>query len=241
MNKTPEEIDNQKIVGNVSVEDGKGGVLEVKDWYVYDSYIVIVTEYDEDFKDLFTCTRDQTDGHFNEDECKVLLKLLLKLVAEMNKRGIYHLDIKPSNFLYNVKTKQVKILDFGHSFYSEDNPWINKNCGTEGLRTPQQVKKKGFHGNDADMWGVAQTIYFCLQGNYAFKSDSEVLSKKLEFKVGVSEECKDLLRRMMSYETRDRLSQSEIIKHPWLEDSNGVPKKKTTAAACLKYFVCERR
>ena len=36
----------------------------------------------------------------------------------------------------------------------------------------------------------------------------------------------------MSYETRDRLSQSEITDHPWLKDSNGVT--KGNKGCCVK-------
>ena len=95
----------QEIAQNIVVENGTGSVLKMLDWYVYDIYFVLVTEYDEDFQCLFDCTSGQPDEHFTEDECKTIFKLVCKLVIKLNENGIFHLDIKPDNFLYN-KTKR---------------------------------------------------------------------------------------------------------------------------------------
>ena len=217
-NGIPDEVFIQNKAKNIIVENGKGTVLKVIDWYVYDNYTAIVTEYNKDFKSLYDCTCKLFYEHFSEDECKTIFKSLLNLVIELHKNNIFHLDIKPQNFLYNTKTKQIKIIDFGHSVFNdkEKSLKICKTCGTEGLITPQQVEKTDCFGKDVDLWGVAQTIYFCLQGNYAFDNDSEVLTKKLQFKVKVSEECKDLITRMLAYEVKDRMTPYEILKHPWL-------------------------
>ena len=111
------------------------------------------------------------------------------------------------------------MLDFGHSIFddTDGNPQITHDCGTEGLYTPQQAEDSDYYGRDADMmWGVAQTLYFCLQGGYAFDDDSEILHKKLQFNDEVSEECKDFIRKMLAYNVEDRLIQTEIFDHPWL-------------------------
>ena len=70
------------------------------------------------------------------------------------------------------------------------------------------------------MWGCAQVLYFCSQGDYAYEDDEEVLSKELEFKVEVGEECEDLMRKMLSYDVEDRLTAREVLDHPWLKDSD---------------------
>ena len=56
------------------------------------------------------------------------------------------------------------------------------------------------------MWGCAQVLYFCSQGNYACEDDKEVSSKELEFKVEASEDCEDLIRKTLSYNVEDRLT-----------------------------------
>ena len=217
-NDIPQEVYVQKIAQNINVDNGKGSVLKVLDWYVYDIYFVIITEYDEDFECLYDCTYDQPDEHFTEEQCKIIFKLICKLIIKLNENGIFHLDIKPSNFLYNTKTEEIKLLDFGHSVFddTEENPKINHECGTEGLYTPQQAENSDYYGRDADMWGVAQTLDFCLHGDYAFDDDYEILHKELEFNDEISEECKDFLRKMHAYNVQDRLTPTEIFENPWL-------------------------
>ena len=216
----PEEFLVQKIADKVNVQNGKGTVLEVMDWYVYDDQIIIVTEYDEDFEDLYDCTTDNDNEHFSEKEGKVIFKLLFELVRELNGLGIFHLDLKPSNVLYNVINQEMKLIDFdlAISVNPGEFPLVSEDYGTEGLRTPQQVNKEECYGNDVDLWGVGQTLFFCLQGTYAFQDDNEVTSKELKFNIEVSENCRDLLTRMLAKNVEDRMSPEEILDHPWLRE-----------------------
>ena len=38
---------------------------------------------------------------------------------------------------------------------------------------PQQVEDEDYYGRDVDLLGIAQTIYFCLQGCYAYENYTE--------------------------------------------------------------------
>ena len=44
-----------------------------------------------------------------------------------------------------------------------------KIIGTRICMTPQQINGEKSYGRDIDLWGVAQVVYYCLQGNYASK------------------------------------------------------------------------
>ena len=217
-NKKPIEVDIQEKAKDISVACGRGRVLETLDWYVYDTYFVTVTEYDVEYVDLFDVVANSTASYFDENECKTIFCLILELVSELNKKGIFHLDIKPDNFLYKRKTKEIKILDFGFALFkdAEENPEINFDCGTEGLESPQQILGSTFYGRDVDLWGVGVTIFFCLQGSYPFDNHDEVLSKQVEFKIKVSEDCKSLVTQMLAKNVEERMTLNEILNHPWL-------------------------
>lgn len=47
------------------------------------------------------------------DEVRFYLYELLKGLKNLKDLGIYHRDIKPGNFLYNIQTRQGMIIDFG--------------------------------------------------------------------------------------------------------------------------------
>lgn len=217
--KKPIEVDIQEKAKDISVACGRGRVLEILDWYVYDTYFVTVTEYDEEYKDLFDVVADSTSGYFDEEECKTIFRVILELVSELNKKGIFHLDIKPDNFLYKRKTGEIKILDFGLALFkdAEENPEITVNCGTEGLESPQQILGSSFYGRDVDFWGVGVTIFFCLQGSYPFDNHDEVLNKQVEFEIEVSDDCKSFVTQMLAKNVEKRMTTiNEILSHPWL-------------------------
>ena len=216
----PKEVFYQQKAEQVNIQNGKGTVLKVFDWYVYDKYFVIVTEYDENFRCLFNCVEDEDDKHLNEEECKIIFKLLFELVFELNKLGIFHMDLKAENVLYNREVNEIKLIDFGLALSDDpgENPELYGVCGTPGLETPEQVKEEDYYGKDVDMWGIAQTIFFCLQGYYPFKNNTDVKKWELKFRVEVSEDCKDLFTRMLSENVEDRMTPQEIRDHPWLKE-----------------------
>ena len=221
MENVPEEAFHQKIAEQVNIRNGKASVLKMLDWFIYDEYFVFVTEYDRDFIDLFDCTFYSRKRLFSENESKIIFKLLFELVGELHKIGIFHLDIKPENFLYNYKKHQIKLIDFGHARRGDPgkNLKIGGTSGTNGIRSPLQARKEEFYGKDADLWGIGQTLFFCLQGDYAFQDDSEVINVELKFKVEVGENCKDLITRMLAKNVEDRITPQEILSHPWLTEN----------------------
>jgi len=79
----------------------------------------IVSEYDENTFSL--------DHFFNnplsEEEKKEIINNLIKSVVALHNNEIVHLDIKPSNIIYNQTTKKLKLIDFGNSCIKE-----NKDC-----------------------------------------------------------------------------------------------------------------
>lgn len=55
----------------------------------------------------------------------------------MNK-NIIHRDLKPQNIVYNQKTKNIKLIDYGLSLIYDKNTDIHKfmRCGTMGYIAP---------------------------------------------------------------------------------------------------------
>ena len=216
---TPKEVVLQKRAEKISVRKGKGTVLKVLDWYVYQQKYIFVTEYNEDFESLLNYKPKGSCQIDLEKECKYIFKLLFKLIRKINKKGIYHLDLKAENVLYNKKTKEIKLIDFGHAISTNPgkNPALNRACGTPGLITPEQAKEEYFYARDADIWGVGQTVFYCLQGKYPFKNDDEVIDKELELAAKVSKNCKDFFVKLFAKKVEERMRMRDILHHPWLK------------------------
>ena len=67
-----------------------------------------------------------------------------------------------------------------------------------------------------DEWGVAQVLFYCLQGQFAFADDDEAVEKEVEFQVDVSEESKDFLKKLLMKNVEERLTYEKCLDHPWL-------------------------
>ena len=159
INGMPKERFIQMQVENITFEGGKGKVLKIFDWYIYDTYCVIVME--KKCKALSV----KYHKHMSEDDCRDMFLLLSKFVLELNNAGIFHLNLRPKYIVYNSEEREVKLLTFGNSIVAKkgENPLISGTSGTFRIRTPQKVEK--CHLREVDEWGVAQVLFFCLQGD----------------------------------------------------------------------------
>ena len=54
-------------------------------------------------------------NQFSQIEKYELCLKIFKAIEEAHNNNVLHRDIKPSNIMYNVETKEVKIIDFGTS------------------------------------------------------------------------------------------------------------------------------
>ena len=52
-------------------------------------------------------------GKITYEQRRAIMKMLLKALAEMEKQGILHRDLKPQNIMITKDGKNLKIVDFG--------------------------------------------------------------------------------------------------------------------------------
>lgn len=104
------------------------------------------------------------------DEFINVLKFLeqqkLKAVAHAGKHGIVHSDLKPSNFLYDTPSNQIKLIDFGAS--TEVGAKIA--CGHENFTAPEALQSLNGrkYGPEAeitmDSYALGQMLYQTVTG-----------------------------------------------------------------------------
>ena len=143
--------------------------------------IWIVTSYLEN-NDITKYLKQITIYEFG----KYLFELLscLKIIHE---KGIIHRDLKPSNFIYNLKTNESLLIDFGLAVADMDlNKWeeineLNNNLkdpdykfitdyqknisvrhkiGTTGFSAPEVIFKSIYQNNKIDIWSSG-VIFLC--------------------------------------------------------------------------------
>ena len=73
---------------------------------------VIITERPQNAKDMFDTKADKPFP-YSEEDCKKVIRKLVSVARDIEKKGFAHRDIKIENILYNVDTGEIKLIDFG--------------------------------------------------------------------------------------------------------------------------------
>ena len=103
---------------------------------------------------------------------------------------------------------------------------MTEQCGTPAYIAPEIIKEEGYQGFGVDIWSAGVVLYAMLYGSVPFKAGSMkelhqiILKGKFTMKEDVSEEARDLLTKILQSDPKQRISEQEILSHPWMQTSN---------------------
>ena len=136
--------------------------------------------------------------------------------------GIIHRDLKPENLLLDnrdLEKATIKISDFGLARFVTEETLATTTCGTPGYVAPEVLSLQPYD-NRCDYWSLAVVMFIILSGSPPFyHADNfelfEIIKRgKFTFAAPawaeVSEEAKDLIRRLLVRNPEQRLSMEEI-------------------------------
>lgn len=165
---------------------------------------------------------------YSEADARDLIVKMLKAVAYCHIRKIAHCDMKPKNLLLMSDDNDsfIKLADFGFAARVHEPKSLTKQCGTPFFVAPEILLRKGYD-QASDMWSVGCIIFLLLSGNLPFMGRSQkelfrkIVAGKFEFEPkdweGISDDAKDLVRRLLVLDPDERMSASEAVRHPWLK------------------------
>ncbi|GAB2287527.1 Mitogen-activated protein kinase cpk1 [Dionaea muscipula] len=187
-------------------------------------------------------------GHYTERQAAELSRTIVGVLEACHSLGVMHRDLKPENFLFvsQEEDSPLKTIDFGLSIFFKPGVRFTDVVGSPYYVAPEVLRKR--YGPEADVWSAGVIVYILLSGVPPFWAETEqgifeqVLHGDLDFSSdpwpSISEDAKDLVRRMLVRDPRKRLTAHEVLCHPWIQVDGVAPDKPLDAAVLsrLKQF-----
>ncbi|XP_047325482.1 CDPK-related kinase 4-like [Impatiens glandulifera] len=169
-------------------------------------------------------------GRYTEEDAKSIVVQILSAVAFCHLQGVVHRDLKPENFLFTTREEDapMKVIDFGLSDFIRPDQRLNDIVGSAYYVSPEVLHRS--YNVEADLWSIGVITYILLCGSRPFWARTEsgifrsVLRAEPNFDdspwPSASAEAKDFVKRILNKDHRKRMSASQALAHPWLQDEN---------------------
>ncbi|XP_020579674.1 calcium-dependent protein kinase 17-like [Phalaenopsis equestris] len=187
-------------------------------------------------------------GHFSEKAAAGITRVIVGVIEECHSMGVMHRDLKPENFLFvnHKEDSPLRTIDFGLSVFFKPGETFSDVVGSPYYVAPEVLRKQ--YGPEADIWSAGVIVYILLSGVPPFWDETErgifeqVLRGELDFVSdpwpGISESAKDLIRKMLVRDSKQRLTAHQVLCHPWVQVDGVAPDKPLDSAVLsrLKQF-----
>lgn len=189
---------------------------------------------------------EQTGQRFDEPRARYWFRQLVEGVRYLHSSGVCHRDLSPENIMMDDANCLIIDMGMALRVpYTDPTDPANgithsKNGTRKRLILPQgtagklpymspeiYADRKPFDGGAADVWTIG-TILFCMvTGNRSYQRPdrtdpqyywmSHALSRMLsDWDIHLSDECVDLMSKMMTIDPRMRATLDEVRNHPWM-------------------------
>jgi serine/threonine protein kinase len=234
--------------------------------------IISLVEVYESDKDLLLVMERVTGGElferivqqgvYSERQAAEIIANVLRALEYLHSVNILHRDIKPENILLaSHNSVDVKLSDFGISkILDEDGDDGGRgrsraytSCGTDYYVAPEVLNGEGYDSK-VDLWSTGVVAYIMLCGFPPFLEDesgmesvyrkicSGVLDFPHPFWTNISDEAKDLIRRLLTVNPHERFSAADALAHPWITGHARVSEQPLASAIVeMKRFNQKRR
>lgn len=235
-------IAKRKLVNKEDIEDvrrevqimhhltGQPNIVELKGAYEDKHSVHLVMELCAG-GELFD--RIIAKGHYTERAAASLLRTIVQIVHTCHSMGVVHRDLKPENFLLLNKDENspLKATDFGLSVFFKQGEVFRDIVGSAYYIAPEVLKRK--YGPEVDIWSVGVMLYILLCGVPPFWAESEhgifnsILRGHIDFSSdpwpSISAGAKDLVRKMLNSDPKQRLTAFQVLNHPWIKEDGDAP------------------
>lgn len=169
------------------------------------------------------------DGSFSESCAVAILKILVEVIKYCHSFNVVHRDLKPENILFESDGPNsiLKIADFGVSrILTNPKEMLSTVVGSTSYQAPEVIIGDRYSPN-CDIYALGIIFYILLCGFPPFDDENHaefnknIMSGVIPFPSpewdSISEEAKDLIRKMVHKNPQVRLSASQVLEHPLMK------------------------
>ncbi|XP_048582772.1 phosphorylase b kinase gamma catalytic chain, skeletal muscle/heart isoform isoform X2 [Nematostella vectensis] len=169
----------------------------------------------------------------SEKQTRRIMLSIFEAVDYMHYHNVVHRDLKPENILLDEEIN-VKISDFGFAVELKEGETLRELCGTPGYLAPEVLQCSMFpdapgYTKEVDMWACGVILYTLLCGFPPFWHRRQVvmlrniMNGKYNFSSpeweDVSNDAKNLIKKLLVVHPKERITASDALKHPWLQST----------------------
>jgi len=227
-NKNIKEEDSLMNEINILRKLDHPNIVKIHDFYNTKTEYILVTEYCQEGELFYEI---KNFAPFNEALAGWYMKQILSAVSYCHKLKIIHRDLKPENILIYEKNKNgfntIKIIDFGTALIFNKNIKDKSLTGSVYYICPEVLSKNRQYTEKCDVWSCGIIMYILLTGLPPFngENDEEIMTKIINGKYDmekypwpiISPEAKDLINKLLEFDSMKRISAEEALQHPWFE------------------------
>ncbi|XP_021906163.1 calcium-dependent protein kinase 33 [Carica papaya] len=179
-------------------------------------------------------------GHYSERAAASICRAIVNVVHICHFMGVMHRDLKPENFLLSSKEENalLKATDFGLSVFIEEGKEYQDIVGSAYYVAPEVLQRK--YGKEIDIWSAGVILYILLSGVPPFWAETEkgifaaILEGNIDFDSDpwptISNSAKDLVRRMLTQDPKQRITSAQVLEHPWIREGGDASDKPIDSA-----------
>ncbi|XP_060689887.1 serine/threonine-protein kinase SIK1 isoform X2 [Hemiscyllium ocellatum] len=187
-------------------------VMETKDM------LYIVTEFAQN-GEMFDYL--SANGPLSESEACAKFWQILMAVEYCHNHHIVHRDLKSENLLLD-DNMNIKIADFGFGNFYKHGELLSTWCGSPPYAAPEVFEGKEYEGPHVDIWSLGVVLYVLVCGSLPFDGPTlpvlrqRVIEGRFRIPFFLSEDCENLIRRMLIVDPVKRITVSQIKQHCWM-------------------------
>ncbi|KAD3067043.1 hypothetical protein R6Q59_018830 [Mikania micrantha] len=229
--------DTRKEIHIMQHLSGHANIVEFKGAYEDKQSVHLVMEVCEG-GELFD--RIIAKGHYSERAAASICRSIINVVHVCHFMGVMHRDLKPENFLLsdNSENALLKATDFGLSMFIQEGKSYRDIVGSAYYVAPEVLKRN--YGKEVDIWSAGVILYILLSGVPPFWAETEkgifdaILEGHIDFESdpwpSISPSAKDLVRRMLTQDTKKRITSAQVLEHPWIREDGEASDKPIDSA-----------